>query len=258
MLIVSLLEQYNVGTWSDATGWDTGWNLTTGQSMTITIDIDLPAEYSDKENGDLMVVGYYCVCTQNGAFQELILVDGQQRITTILLLMCALRDISDDKDLKEDIDELYLRNRRAIEDYRIRLKQTVVDNDGFTAIIDGIDPQDTLCNTVKNYRFFLKMLRECSKNHIAVLDAIARMQLVDVNLQVSDNSIGNLRMVQTIFEKINSTGKPLSQADLIRNYLLIAPSVEKQEKWHKDYWLNIEKNLGADNISTFAYATNTI
>ena len=197
-------------------------------------------------------VVYYLGRNAGGAFQELILVDGQQRITTLLLFMCALRDITDDEDLKEDIDELYLRNRRAIEDYRIRLKQTFVDNDGFTAIIDGNEPQDSSCNIVKNYRFFNKMLRESLKDHIAILDAVARMQLVDVNLQVSDNSMENLRTVQTIFEKINSTGKPLSQADLVRNYLLIAPSVEKQEKWHKDYWLNIEKNLGADNISTFA------
>ncbi|MDR1193094.1 MAG: DUF262 domain-containing protein [Peptococcaceae bacterium] len=197
-------------------------------------------------------VVYYLGENSGGAFQEMILVDGQQRITTILLLLCALRDITDDEDLEGDIDEQYLCNKRANEVYRIRLKQTVSDGESFTAIIDGADTQDMSCNVAKNYRFFRKKLLSYSGELSAVLDAVARMQLVDVNLQIASDTKDSLRIVQTIFEKINSTGKPLSQADLIRNYLLIAPSDEKQSKWHKDYWLKIERNLGVDNISAFS------
>lgn len=197
-------------------------------------------------------VVYYLGENSGGSFQEMILVDGQQRITTILLLLCALRDITDDENLKGDINEQYLCNKRAEEVYRIRLKQTVVDGESFTAIIDGIEIQDANCNVVKNYRFFKRQLLKCTFEHSAVLDAVARMQLVDVNLQVAKETKDRLRLVQTIFEKINSTGKPLSQADLIRNFLLISQSDEKQRKWHKDYWLVIEKNLGVDNISAFA------
>ena len=195
---------------------------------------------------------YYLGENSGGAFQEMILVDGQQRITTILLLLCALRDITDDEDLKDDINEQYLCNKRANEAYRIRLKQTVADGESFSAIIDGIEAQDTKCNVFKNYHFFKKRLQACTFKHSTVLDSIARMQLVDVNLLVGKDTKDRLRIVQTIFEKINSTGKPLSQADLIRNILLISETDEKQNKWHKDYWLKIEKNLGVDNISVFA------
>jgi len=197
-------------------------------------------------------VVYYLGENSGGSFTELILVDGQQRITTLLLLLCALRDVTNDKNLQVVINEQYLCNKGATEDYRIRLKQTVADADSFIAIIDGVCPQESSGNVVKNYEDFKKKLSVCPDKHKAVLDAIARIQLVDVNLQISSTSKDSLRIVQTIFEKINSTGKPLSQADLIRNFLLIAPSVEKQNKWHKNYWLMIEKNLGADNISAFA------
>lgn len=207
------------------------------------------------ETGGTHYIGnivYYLGENSGGTFQEMIIVDGQQRITTILLLLCALRDITNDDDFKSEINEQYLCNKRAAEAYRIRLKQTVTDSESFTAIIDCVEPQESSSNIVKNYKFFIKMLNSYTNEHIAILDAIARMQLVDVNLQVLNTNSDNLRTVQTIFEKINSTGKPLSQADLIRNFLLIAPSVEKQNKWHKDYWLMIEKNLGAENISAFA------
>jgi len=197
-------------------------------------------------------VVYYLGENSGGTFQEMILVDGQQRITTILLLLCALRDITDDEILKCDINDHYLCNQRADEVYRIRLKQTVADGESFSAIIDGAEVQDAKCNVAKNYRFFHKKLQKCKVAHSAVLDAVTRMQLVDVNMQVAKDTKDRLRLVQTIFEKINSTGKPLSQADLIRNFLLISQSDEIQRKWHKDYWLIIEKNLGVDNISVFA------
>ena len=185
------------------------------------------------ENGGSHYIGnvvYYLGENSGGSFQEMILVDGQQRITSILLLLCALRDVSNDENLKGDINEQYLCNRRADEVYRIRLKQTISDGDSFTAIVDGSDSQDMNCNVAKNYRFFRKKLLGYTGNYTSVLDAIARMQLVDVNLQVAKGTRGSLNIVQTIFEKINSTGKPLSQADLIRNFLLIAPSDEKQNK----------------------------
>ena len=195
-------------------------------------------------------VVYYFGEKSGGTFQELVLVDGQQRITTILLLLCALRDESSDEDFREDMNTYYLCNTRAEEAYRIRLKQTITDNDSFNAIIDGRDIPTPDSNVAKNYLFFRKKLMSCLYSHSVILNAVARLQLVDVNLQVDGQS--TLNIVQTVFEKINSTGKRLSQADLIRNFLLIAPSVVKQNKWYRDYWRKIEENLSTDSISAFA------
>jgi uncharacterized protein with ParB-like and HNH nuclease domain len=197
-------------------------------------------------------VVYYLGENDSGSFREMILVDGQQRITTILLLLCAIRDISDDNNLKNAINEQYLCNRGGGENHRIRLKQTVADGESFTAVIDKRDVRETACNVSKNYHFFRKKLFDHAGELTAVFNAVARLQLVEVNLQVPSDSTNRLVTVQTIFEKINSTGKPLSQADLIRNFLLITSTNEEQNRWHRNYWLRIEENLGVDNISAFA------
>lgn len=74
------------------------------------------------------------------------------------------------------------------------------------------------------------------------------MEIVDVNLEISDD----LGKVQTVFEKINSTGKKLQPSDLIRNYLLLASTSMEQERLYTNYWTKLEQQLGNDNISKFA------
>ncbi len=185
----------------------------------------------------------------NGAeFQELILVDGQQRISTIILLLCALRDCEKDADFQSKITTRYLKNDTNIDKFRIRLKQTSYDYQSFLSVVEKIPIKDENNNIIKNYNYFLKLLKETEISLADIYNTIQKLEIVGVNLQIEND----LETVQTIFEKINSTGKPLSAADLIRNYLLISKSPDEQQRLYDNYWVNIETTVGNEFISRLA------
>ena len=209
---------------------------------------DIEKAYKTSTTHYLGNIVYYMGKNSGASFNELILVDGQQRITTILLLLCAIRDYYNKEDLR--INSRYLVNDTNIEKFRIKLKQTSYDNAAFAAVIDGMNLQeiDQQSNVIKNYKYFLKMLKESEVEPNNIYDAIQKLEVVDVNLEISDD----LGKVQTVFEKINSTGKKLQPSDLIRNYLLLASSSSEQEKLYTNYWIKLEQQLGNDNISKFA------
>ncbi|MDE7227773.1 MAG: DUF262 domain-containing HNH endonuclease family protein [Treponemataceae bacterium] len=191
---------------------------------------------------------YYTGKNNGAAFTEIILIDGQQRITTIVLLLCAIRDLSDDEELKESIDDQYLKNNVKNATLRVRLKQTSYDFESFCAVAEHTPNLHKESNIVKNYHHFIDRLKTSDIALEKIYDTIGQLQVVDVNLQIEND----LEAVQTVFEKINSTGKPLSPADLIRNFLLISNSTEEQECLYQDYWVKIEKEIGNEFISRFA------
>ena len=143
----------------------------------------------------------------------------------------------------------YLINDSDEKRFRMRLKQNEYDAGAFEAIIDKseISKEQKESNVYKNYQYFKTLLEETRIDKMKILDAIAKLEIVDLNLQIGSD----LTAIQTIFEKMNSTEKPLSLADLIRNHLLICGIIEEQTQLYKDYWITIEKNLGAENISGF-------
>lgn len=191
---------------------------------------------------------YYMGKKSGASFNELILVDGQQRITTILLLLCAIRDYSKQESLK--INSRYLKNDTDIEKFRIRLKQTSYDYASFAAVIDGRNLQevDRKSNVIQNYKRFIELIKNSDIEPKDIYDTIQKLEVVDVNLEISDD----LEKVQTVFEKINSTGRKLQPSDLIRNYLLLATTSAEQEDLYNNYWTKLEQQLGNDNISKFA------
>lgn len=209
---------------------------------------DIVKAYKSGTSHYLGNVVYYMGKNSSASFNELILVDGQQRITTILLLLCAIRDYYKEEDLK--INARYLINDTDIEKFRIKLKQTSYDYDAFAAVIDGRNLQsvDHQSNVIKNYKRFIELLKLCEIEPKFIYDTIQKLEVVDVNLEISDD----LGKVQTVFEKINSTGKKLQPSDLIRNYLLLAPTSSQQEELYNNYWTKLEQQLGNDNISRFA------
>lgn len=188
-------------------------------------------------------------CSTN---QRYILIDGQQRMTSILLLLCAIRDLLDDKNLdehntKDYIDKQYLTNSSSEENFKIKLKQTSYDNEKFELVIRKNATKSDNSNIIKNYFHFKERLQNAEIKIIDIYRAIKNIEIVDVNLQIDSD----LRAVQIIFEKINSTGKPLSAADLIRNYLLISNNIKEQEYLYKSYWTLIENNVKSEYISDF-------
>jgi uncharacterized protein with ParB-like and HNH nuclease domain len=186
--------------------------------------------------------------SSGASYTEIVLVDGQQRVTTVLILLCAIRDMIDDQNVKDSINKRYLLNDTNDSKYRIRLKQTAYDSSSFMSIIDGDDRGDSSGNVTANYKLFKTLVKDCGITPMQIYETIPKLEVVEVNLQATNE----LEAVQTVFEKINSTGKELTPADLIRNLLLLTHSADEQERLYMRYWLIIEETLKSENISRFA------
>lgn len=190
-----------------------------------------------------------------GQPDKLILIDGQQRITTTMLFLVALRDILDDEQTKAYIDNNYLKNDSSVDDtqYKIKLKQVETDWETYKRIILGEEIEEKEKNTAvyRNFSYFknkLYGLKNSGKDlGILISDGLQNFTVVTLELQPSQNTWEN---PQEIFESMNSIGKPLSLADLVRNYLMLGLDSETQEIYYKQYWLKIEKRLSG-RISYF-------
>ncbi len=176
-----------------------------------------------------------------------IIIDGQQRLTTLsilLLTICHLLDdeevTAEDKDLKEIIYETYLINKYN-KDEKIRLKPVKNDNAAFEKLFDGDEEQyDASSNITSNYTHLKKKIKETVEQGKYTIDdffdAFKKLMIVDIKLDpYKDNP-------HLIFESLNAAGKKLEQADLIRNFILMDKPSDVQEKLYEEYWLPIEKN----------------
>ena len=209
---------------------------------------DIEIAYQTGKTHYLGNVVYYEGRNSGASYNEYILVDGQQRITTILLLLCAIRDIIEDESVVDSINKRYLKNDTGDNRFRVRLKQTSYDSQSFISVIDKVPNDNNDNNVIKNYKHFIKLIKESTVPMKELYNTIPKLEVVDVNLKIDND----LNAVQTVFEKINSTGKQLTAADLIRNYLLLSNNSEEQENLYQNYWLKIEQTVKNDNISTFA------
>ena len=171
-----------------------------------------------------------------------------------MILLCAIRNLIEDPSKKENINRRYLLNDSNEDTYRIRLKQTAYDASSFISLIDGEIPEDFDNNVAKNYNLFVKLIKSSGIDPALIYETIPKLEVVEVNLLVGVNLqvADKLETVQKVFEKINSTGKPLAPADLIRNLLLLTHSASEQEKLYNRYWIKIEETLNSENISRFA------
>ena len=182
------------------------------------------------------------------SFNQYVLIDGQQRLTSITLILKALFDYLGNfadkyEETRNEIKETYLINKFAKDsNLRLKLKPNQVDNDNFNKLMndEDIDPESTIG---RNYYEFKKMISSMNVSVEDFYNAIQRLEGVVVFLDDSDNP-------QVIFESLNSTGLELTDVDLIRNYLLMNCKATEQERLYKDYWLKIEQLLG-DNFLQF-------
>ena len=180
-------------------------------------------------------------------FNEYVLIDGQQRITSIMLLLKVLQEKVTDENDKEEIWEEYLINKRAPEEnLRIRLKPVESDGMPYKKLIEENDVSLT-SNVCKNYRLFEKLIQESNYSAEEIYKALGKIELVYIQLEKGKKS----ENPQMIFESLNSTGLSLTQGDLIRNYLLMNHEYEKQKMLYKNFWLEIEKRITNEKISDF-------
>lgn len=178
-------------------------------------------------------------------FNKFILIDGQQRITTLLLLLCAIRDSF---DIMEKINYDFLINNNEKEKYKFKLKQNYNDYNDFLEIMKN-EKKTKKTNIYTAYNTFIDLINRNNdinlKNIEKIYETIKKLESVGIELKND-----NIENVQDIFEKINSTGERLSPADLIRNFLLFSPSIDIQTSLH-NYWKIIENIVGEKNISKF-------
>ena len=179
-------------------------------------------------------------------FYENIIIDGQQRITSIMLLLKALHEKMVNEDVKEDIWEEYLINKKESEDLKIRLKPVESDERYYKKLIEENDVS-LISNICKNYKLFEKLIEESNYSAEEIYRALGKIELVRIKLEKGKKS----ENPQMIFESLNSTGLSLTQGDLIRNYLLMNHEYEKQKMLYKNFWLEIEKKITNEKISDF-------
>lgn len=210
---------------------------------------DIMNAYIRKENYYIGNFMFYKSSDTTPRFNKFILIDGQQRITTLLLLLCAIRDKFGNL---LHIDTDFLMNNNDEEKYKFKLKQNYNDYADFLEIMENKKNDDKKSNIYTAYNTFVNMIdsdkRIDAKNIDGIYNTIKKLEAIGIELKCS-----NIEKVQDIFEKINSTGVGLSSADLIRNFLLFSSSTKIQSELH-DYWKIIEDTVGENNISKFAKA----
>ncbi len=190
-----------------------------------------------------------------GQPNKLVLIDGQQRITTTMLFLVALRDILDDTDIREFVDNKYLKNNNVSGDseYKIKLKQVETDWVAYKKIIlaEDMTAKEKNSAVYSNYQFFYNKLmsyKDEGRNLGEIIDkGLNKFSVITIELQPEKNAWEN---PQEIFESMNSLGKPLSLADLVRNYLLLGLDADAQSQLYTKYWLFIENTIPGQ-VSSF-------
>lgn len=191
----------------------------------------------------------YIVGLNGSNLNEVLIIDGQQRMTTVYILLKALYDASlgVSTRIEEEIKEVMF-NRNCDEKYKVKLKPIKSDNEQLLLLIKNkIDDMDRNSNIYKNYVLFKGLIDESLSSGFElgdILDGIKKLEMVEIIL---DKSQGD--EPQKIFESINSTGLDLSLADLIRNYLLMDD--DNQDELYENYWSEVEKNVGYRNLGDF-------
>ncbi len=172
--------------------------------------------------------------------QKYMIIDGQQRMTTLSLLLLALRDyaIKNPEDTTINarrIDNMLLKNEYESGDERYKLLLTETDRDILMRLVEENPiPDDTRSRLLDNYKFFAGKIADKELQTAEVYESIGKLQIVNITL---DRSVDD---AQAIFESLNSTGKELSESDLIRNYVLMGLEPAEQQYVYEHLWRPME------------------
>ena len=196
--------------------------------------------------GTIVYIDHNC---GGSGLNEVLIIDGQQRITTMYILLKAIYDKAKGISVRvENEIEDVIFNRHCEEKYKVKLKPVKTDNEQLQLLIKNkIEEMDRNSNVYKNYIIFKEFIENTlseGSDLNDILNGIKKLEIVEIILNKTQGD-----EPQKIFESINSTGLELSLADLIRNYLLM--DEERQEELYEEYWVELEKNVGYNNLGDF-------
>ncbi|MCQ2768117.1 DUF262 and DUF1524 domain-containing protein [Helicobacter pylori] len=193
---------------------------------------------NDKMNGHFIGSILY-VLDGNTPSSPLLIIDGQQRLTTITLLLIALRNHSSDEDKRKKI-ESYLINSNKDGDEKFRLILSESDKDTLLFLIDKNKrkPSEPSVKIVENFELFEKWISENTGKLETIFKGLEKLMIVWIALEKGKDD------PQLIFESMNSKGIELTQADLIRNYIVMETEDEKKQKdLYNGYWRAMEEDF---------------
>ncbi|MGL2745497.1 DUF262 domain-containing protein [Helicobacter pylori] len=176
--------------------------------------------------------------------QEFVIIDGQQRVTTIMLLLKAIETKIPDEGIKKEIDGLL-----NLSGQKLRLKPIKSDKEAFDLVMQNRSHElQGVSHIRNNYKFFTKELENyISKGYRIeeIYGAFLRLKIVAIGLELGEDD------PQVVFESINATGVQLKGLDLIRNYLMMGENSDRQKHLYDTYWVPLENWLGEKDLNDF-------
>ncbi|GAA8379661.1 DUF262 domain-containing protein [Helicobacter pylori] len=176
--------------------------------------------------------------------QEFVIIDGQQRITTLMLLLKAIETKIPNEGIKKEIDNLL-----NLSGQKLHLKPIKSDKEAFDLVMQNRSHEIQGVSHIRNnYKFFTKELEHyLSKGYRIeeIYGAFSRLKIVAVGLELGEDD------PQVVFESINATGVQLKGLDLIRNYLMMGENSDKQKHLYETYWVPLENWLGEKDLNEF-------
>lgn len=176
----------------------------------------------------------------NGRYTEYLVIDGQQRLTTVSLLFLAMYSLIKEgkvhpqtETMSQEIFEDYLVDKHQPRETRVKLKPVKNDRSAFEKLFDVDEEKDRKSNLTYNYEYFYNRIQKEEIFIEELYDALFTLEIINIELTADDDP-------QLIFESLNSTGMALSEGDKIRNYILMGLPAHLQTDYYEKYWNKIE------------------
>ncbi|TPH72321.1 DUF262 domain-containing protein [Helicobacter pylori] len=192
----------------------------------------------DKMDGHFIGSILYVLDSITHSNNVLLIIDGQQRLTTITLLLAALRDHLNDEVKRKEIEDHYLINSDKDGDKKFRLILSESDKDTLLSLIDKDrrKPSEPSSKIVENFKLFEEWVSNTDKLE-TIFKGLEKLMMVEIALEKGKDD------PQFVFESMNSKGIELAQTDLIRNYIVMETEIEKQEGFYNKYWRAMEEDF---------------
>ena len=208
--------------------------IRTGSDDNISVHFVGSIVYIEKDDGTVTT------------WEPLLVIDGQQRLTTVTLLLTALANVKGESNLidgfsPEMVRGYYLHNslEKGEKQFKLILSQT--DKTSLIAIVNNQEqPSDFSYRITENFKLFENLIANQKGDLSSLCKGLAKLLMVDVKLKRGEDN------PQLIFESMNSLGKELSEADLIRNYILMGLDPEFQTRLYEQFWRPIELDFGQE------------